>query len=710
MFRRRPLLGDARLGAVALADARAALRRTAPHDARRVLPAEGGAERLELLLQLPVPAAAAPARDHRALRVLPRSRRRRRRGARPGGRAREARVVAAGNRARLRRARRSTRWRSRCSRSSREFALPRGALPDGHRRHGRWTSTHTRYLDFAALELYCHRVAGVVGLMSAEIFGYADPATLGYARDLGIAFQLTNIIRDVGEDARRGRIYLPQDELARFGVAAVVAPARATTAPEFRDLMAFEVARARSWYDRALAQLPAADRERSAPGLVMAAIYRTLLDEIARDGYRVLDRRIALTPLRKLWIAWKTRARMTATPARRRHRRRLGRAAPRRSTLADARLPRHAVRGGAASSAAARAASSRDGLPLDNGQHLLLGAYAQTLRTARRACTRSTGAARWFTGAARDRAVRRRTARTALTLTRTAPAGAAAVCSSACCGAQASTWRERIANDRWFARLKRAVLPLRPTQRSRNACATLPRARARAACGSRCASPRSTRRRRNASAQVFANVLRAAFGGAPTRQRLPAAGDRSRRRCFPTPPRALVERGHGGAIRLGAGCACVATRATSGVAAASGDAAHVRRRDRRRRAASAAAAFASGADGKRRRRGAPRCTSRSAQHRNRSRRSISATQTPLRLPRRSCGSTTRPGQWVFDRADVLVAHAPSRSTPATAAAARGRHQRARPARRARPRHSLAATSTRSCAGCARRGRRRAGRR
>ena len=159
-----------------------------------------------------------------------------------------------------------------------------------------------RYVDFAALELYCHRVAGVVGLMSVEIFGYTDPATLGYARDLGIAFQLTNIIRDVGEDARRGRIYLPQEDLSRFGVASAdVLQARAS--PEFSNLMAFEVQRARSWYDRALAQLPQSDRRSQRAGLAMAAIYRTLLDEIARDGYNVLDRRIALTPLRKLWIA-----------------------------------------------------------------------------------------------------------------------------------------------------------------------------------------------------------------------------------------------------------------------------------------------------------------------------------------------------------------------------------------------------------------------
>ena len=162
-----------------------------------------------------------------------------------------------------------------------------------------------RYLDFAGLELYCHRVAGVVGLMSAEIFGYADPATKGYARDLGVAFQLTNIIRDVGEDVRRGRIYLPQDELQRFGVSGS-SLLRAEYSSEFRHLMRFQAERARTWYDRAFAQLPAQDRKAQRAGLVMAAIYRTLLDEVARDGYKVLDRRTSLTPLRKLWLAWRT--------------------------------------------------------------------------------------------------------------------------------------------------------------------------------------------------------------------------------------------------------------------------------------------------------------------------------------------------------------------------------------------------------------------
>jgi phytoene synthase len=159
-----------------------------------------------------------------------------------------------------------------------------------------------RYVDFAELETYCDHVAGVVGLMSAEIFGYEDPAPRDYARKLGVAFQLTNIIRDVGEDARRGRIYLPQDDLARFGVAASDV-LRARPSPAFVELMRFETERARAWYGAAFAALPERDRHAQRAGLAMAAIYRTLLDEIARDGYRVLDRRIALTPLRKLWLA-----------------------------------------------------------------------------------------------------------------------------------------------------------------------------------------------------------------------------------------------------------------------------------------------------------------------------------------------------------------------------------------------------------------------
>jgi 15-cis-phytoene synthase len=162
-----------------------------------------------------------------------------------------------------------------------------------------------RYPDFDALKLYCHRVAGVVGELSASIFGYSRAGTLQYARHLGLAFQLTNIIRDVGEDARRDRVYLPVDELRRFGLTAEdILERRGGEA--FVKLMEFQAERARTHYELAFASLPVEDRRSQRPGLIMAAIYRTLLDEIRRDRFPVLDRRIALTPLRKLWIAWRT--------------------------------------------------------------------------------------------------------------------------------------------------------------------------------------------------------------------------------------------------------------------------------------------------------------------------------------------------------------------------------------------------------------------
>ena len=163
----------------------------------------------------------------------------------------------------------------------------------------------TRYLDYDALRLYCHRVAGVVGLLAAAIFGHSEPRTLDYADNLGIALQLTNIIRDVGEDARRGRIYLPQTELHRFEVSAA-SILRAEYAPGFEALMRFQIERARLQYALALATLPDADRRSQRPGLIMAAIYHTLLEEIERERGHVLHQRIALTPVRKLWIAWKT--------------------------------------------------------------------------------------------------------------------------------------------------------------------------------------------------------------------------------------------------------------------------------------------------------------------------------------------------------------------------------------------------------------------
>ncbi len=163
----------------------------------------------------------------------------------------------------------------------------------------------TRYLDFPAMQRYCWHVASVVGILSASIFGVTNPQTLQYAEKLGLAFQLTNIIRDVGEDARKGRIYLPVNELQQFGVTAADL-LNAKHSDKFEQLMRFQVERAKKVYDEAFALLPKEDRRAQRPGLMMAAIYRTVLDEIERDNFHVLTQRISLTPLRKLWLAWKT--------------------------------------------------------------------------------------------------------------------------------------------------------------------------------------------------------------------------------------------------------------------------------------------------------------------------------------------------------------------------------------------------------------------
>ena len=163
----------------------------------------------------------------------------------------------------------------------------------------------SRYLDYPNLKKYCWHVAGVVGILSASIFGVTNPQTLKYAETLGLAFQLTNIIRDVGEDARKGRIYLPINELQQFGVTAADL-LNARHSEKFEALMKFQADRAQKLYDEAFALLPREDRRAQRPGLMMSAIYRTLLDEIERDGFHVLTQKISLTPLRKLWLAWKT--------------------------------------------------------------------------------------------------------------------------------------------------------------------------------------------------------------------------------------------------------------------------------------------------------------------------------------------------------------------------------------------------------------------
>jgi phytoene synthase len=164
-----------------------------------------------------------------------------------------------------------------------------------------------RYLDYPALQQYCHLVAGVVGEVSASIFGQTDPQTTRYAHLLGQAFQMTNIIRDVGEDAMRGRIYLPINDLQKFDVKAHELLKRQHS-ERFEALMKFQCERAHQLYDQALALLPMCDRPAQKPGLMMASIYRTLLREIEHERYQVLNQRISLTPLRKLWLAWKVQA------------------------------------------------------------------------------------------------------------------------------------------------------------------------------------------------------------------------------------------------------------------------------------------------------------------------------------------------------------------------------------------------------------------
>ncbi len=161
------------------------------------------------------------------------------------------------------------------------------------------------YQSFDDLKVYCHRVASCVGLLAAEIFGYQDTQTLEYAKHLGTAMQLVNIIRDVGEDANMGRVYIPEDELRQFNLS----PAdilKKQYSENFRNLMQHQANRAREYYEKALATLPEVDRAAQISGLIMGEIYFALLKEIENSKFKVLHQRISLTPLRKFWIAWRS--------------------------------------------------------------------------------------------------------------------------------------------------------------------------------------------------------------------------------------------------------------------------------------------------------------------------------------------------------------------------------------------------------------------
>lgn len=163
----------------------------------------------------------------------------------------------------------------------------------------------TRYATFNDLSLYCYRVASVVGLMAAEIFGFEDRATLKYAHNLGMAFQLTNILRDVKEDAERGRIYLPLDELEKFGVSEQ-ALLNMDASEASQKLFDVQARRAEEFYQKAFALLPEVDRYTQRTGLMMAEIYQTILGKIETDSNQVLHQRISLNPLHKFWLAWRT--------------------------------------------------------------------------------------------------------------------------------------------------------------------------------------------------------------------------------------------------------------------------------------------------------------------------------------------------------------------------------------------------------------------
>jgi len=190
-----------------------------------------------------------------------------------------------------------------------QFPIPRSCFEDivaGCR----MDLTVRRYPTFPDLRRYCERVASSVGLASIEIFGYEDPRTRDYAVELGVALQLTNILRDVAADARRGRLYLPLEDLSRFGLAdgeVLDAAANGGVPPaRLQGLLAFQADRAREQYTRAGALLPAADRKAMVPAEIMAAVYRATLEEIVRRGFPLGPARVGLSRPRKAWIAART--------------------------------------------------------------------------------------------------------------------------------------------------------------------------------------------------------------------------------------------------------------------------------------------------------------------------------------------------------------------------------------------------------------------
>lgn len=172
---------------------------------------------------------------------------------------------------------------------------------------GQMDLAQNRYLDFAALQRYTQLSGGAATQAMARLCGQTDNATSTWAQHLGQALKLTHLIRDVGAHARQGRIYLPVNELQQFDVKAHEILKREPS-ERFTALMAFQAQRAHRLFDEALALLPSADRRAQKPGLILARINRSLLHEIEASQFAVLHQRLALTPLRKLWLAWQVQA------------------------------------------------------------------------------------------------------------------------------------------------------------------------------------------------------------------------------------------------------------------------------------------------------------------------------------------------------------------------------------------------------------------
>lgn len=162
-----------------------------------------------------------------------------------------------------------------------------------------------RYENFEQLRGYCYRAASAVGLLAARIFGFHDQGVLDYADKLGMAFQLTNILRDVSEDAQRQRIYIPLDELKEFGVSEQDLKGKVTT-KAMQQLFEHQYQRAENYYQQAFDALPKQDRYAQRCGVIMAAIYHQVLTNIKNNDYRVMEQRISLSPIKKLWLAWRT--------------------------------------------------------------------------------------------------------------------------------------------------------------------------------------------------------------------------------------------------------------------------------------------------------------------------------------------------------------------------------------------------------------------